>query len=131
MVGAITHEDVGRGPAQLHPLPLEAEVRDPRDVLVAVAKIVREEKGEALDLAKLGPLDGEVLNLGGLRELELLLGGGVLGRLEVDVLPVLEDLERLGRAGRLRGADQDRVQLDLPGKARQPSEISRLMLVCL
>lgn len=129
--GESTHKDIGRCSSQLHPFALEAQVRDPRDVLVAVAKVVREEEGEALHLAELGPLHGEVLHLGGLRELELLLGGRVLGRLEVDVLPVLEDLERLGRAGRLRRADEDGVQLDLPGEARQYGGVSRPLLAFL
>lgn len=102
-----THKDVGRGSSKLGPFALEPEVRDPRDVLVTVAKVVREEEGEALDLAELGALHGDVLHLGRLRELKLLLGGRVLGRLEVNVIPVLEHLERLGRAGRLRRADED------------------------
>lgn len=103
------HENVGRGAPNLSPFSLEPEVRDPRGVLLAVAKVVREEQGQALNLSKLGALHRDVLHLGRLGELELLFGGCVLGRLEVDVLPILEDLERLGRAGRLRGTDEDRV----------------------
>ncbi|ROW03671.1 hypothetical protein VMCG_05483 [Cytospora schulzeri] len=109
-------DDVGRRPAQLHPLAPEAQVADPRDVLVPVPEVVREEEGQPLDLAEPGALHGQVLDLRGLRQLELLVRGEVLGRLEVDVLLVLEDLEGPGRAGGLRGADEDRVQLDLAGE---------------
>lgn len=103
------------------PFSLETEVRYPRDVLLAVAKVVREEQGQSLHLSELGALHGDVLDLGRLRELEFLFGGCVLGRLEVDVLLVLEDLECLGRAGRLRGADEYRMQLYLPGEAGRPA----------
>ncbi|ROW17169.1 hypothetical protein VPNG_01105 [Cytospora leucostoma] len=77
----------------------ENMVSDPRDVLVAAPEVVREEQRQPLHLAEPGALHREVLHLRGLRQLELLLRGEVLGRLEVDVLLVLEDLEGPRRAG--------------------------------
>lgn len=42
-------DDVCGRPTELHPLPLEAEIRDPRDVLLAVPKVVREEERQPAD----------------------------------------------------------------------------------
>lgn len=48
-VGRRLVEDIRRRPAQLHPLALEAHVRDARDVLFAVPEVVREEEGQPAD----------------------------------------------------------------------------------
>lgn len=85
--------DVSRRAAELHPLALEAKVADAGLVLVAIGEVVDEEEGEALDAAEEGALDGDLLDLGGARELELLGGRGVLGGGEVEVVAVDEDLE--------------------------------------
>lgn len=110
-------DDVGRGAAELHPLPAEADVREARHVVVAAAEVVGEEERQALDAAEAGAADGELLDVRGLRELELLRRLLVLGRREVEVLAVLEDAQRARRAGRLRRAQEDGVELDLPREA--------------
>lgn len=117
-------DDVGRGPPQGGPLPLEAEIAHPRDVLIAVAKVVREEQRQALDLAEEGALDGDVLDVGGLGELEGLGGLGLLGRGEVEVVAVEEQTEGLGRAGGGRGAQEEGVELYLGGKPEKGKEKS-------
>lgn len=106
---------LGRPPKR-HPLPLEPQVRHPRDVLLAAREIVLEEEGQPLHGAELGPLDGELLHLGGLREVKGLCGLGLFRRGEVEV-EVGEDLEGAGRGGGGRGKEGDGVQLYLAGEA--------------
>lgn len=70
-----------------------------------------------MHLAEQRPLDGYLLHVRRLRQLELLHGGRVLGRREVHVVPVDVDVERLGRR-RARGcAQEDGVQFDLGREA--------------
>ena len=94
-------EDVGRRAAQLHPLAAEPEVADARDVLVAVAKVVREEEGQAARLAEARALDGYLLHVAGPAEVKSLRRLQVLGGRKVNVVAILKDLERLRRAGRV------------------------------
>lgn len=102
-------QDIRRRPAQLHPLTLEAQIRQPRDILIAVAKVVGEEQRQALHPAKLGALDGQLLHLGGTAELEFLRGFTVLCSGEIHVIAVLEDAEGPWGAVRVGGAEEDGV----------------------
>lgn len=90
-------QDVRRGAPELHPLPSKTHVAQPRDVLVAIAKVVREEERQPPYSAELGPLDRELLHLGRARQLEGLRALALLGGAEVDVVAVDDDFERLGR----------------------------------
>ena len=110
-------QDVGRGSAQLHPLALEADVRDPGDVLVAVAKVVGEEERQPAHLAEEGALDRQLLDVRGSRQLKGLRGLGFLGGGKVDLFAVDEDFEGFGRGRGVGGAEGDGVELDLAGEA--------------
>lgn len=106
-------DDVGGRPAQPRPLAPEADVADARDVLGAVPEVVGQEEAQPLHLAEEGALDGYLLDLGGLGELERLHGLQVLGGGEVEVVAVDEEVAGpRGRVGR-RGPEEDGVQLDL------------------
>jgi hypothetical protein len=48
-VGCRLVEDIGRRPPELHPLAPEPDIRDARDVLFPVAKVVREEERQPAD----------------------------------------------------------------------------------
>lgn len=109
-------DDLLGRPPQRHPLPLEPQVRHPRDVLLAAREVVLEEEGQPLHRAELGALDGELLHLGRLREVKGLRGLGLLGRGEVEV-EVGEDLEGARRAGGGRREERDGVQLYLAREA--------------
>lgn len=123
-VGRSLVEDIRRRATQLHPLALEAQVAQPRNLLLLLTfvtivvvtvttttntKVVLEEQRHPLHLAEEGPLDGQLLHLGRLRQLEGLRRRQLLRRLEVHVLPVDEHLQRARRRGGGRAAQQDRV----------------------
>lgn len=106
-----------RRPPQRRPLAAEAEVRDARDVLVAVAKVVGEEERQAAHGVEARAPHGEFLDLRGLAELKGLGRRGVVGRGEVDVVPVEEDVQGLGGRGGGGGAQEDGVEFYLGGEA--------------
>lgn len=89
-------DDIRRRAPQLHPLALEPQVAHARDLLVAIPKVLRHEQRQPLDFPELGAFDGELLHLGGLRQLKHLVANTVLGRAEVDVVAVLEYLQGFG-----------------------------------
>lgn len=84
--------NISRRASKLRPLALEPNIRNPRDVLVPVAKVVREEEHETLDLAEQRTADGDFLELTRLGELEGLHGVELLGGGKVDVVPVDEEV---------------------------------------
>lgn len=90
-------DDVRRRLAQSRPLALEAQVTDPRHVLVAVAKVVHEEQHQPLDAAKRRALDGDLLDFRRLRELQDLHRRGIVGGGKVDVVAVDVEVQRFGR----------------------------------
>lgn len=110
-------QDVGRRLAQPRPLAAEADVADARDVLVAVAEVVREEEHEAVHLGEERAPDGDLLHVRRLRELERLDGPGVLGGGEVEVVAVDVQVEGSWCRGRGGGAEEDGVEFDLGGEA--------------
>lgn len=88
--------DIRRRPPQLHPLPPKPHIPDPRNVLVPIPEVVREEQTQPPHSAELCPLDIQLLHLGRLRELKSLRPLALLGDPEVDVVAVDDDFERLG-----------------------------------
>lgn len=102
--GRLIQNPLRRAP-QLHPLPLKPQIPQPRHVLLPVPEIILKEQTQALCLAKQRPLDGDILYLGGLGEVQLLRGRELRGEVEVDVVAVDEELEGAGGGGGLRGAD--------------------------
>lgn len=102
--GRLIQNPLRRTP-QPHPLPLKPQIPHPRHVLLAIPEIILKEQTQALRLAKQCPLDGDILHLGGLGEVQLLRGRELRGEVEVDVVAVDEELEGAGGGGRLRGAD--------------------------
>lgn len=89
-------QDIRGSLAQTRPLALEADVADARDVVAA--KVVDEEEHQPLHLAEQRALDGDLLHVRRLRQLQHLHRLGVLGRREVQVVAVDVEVERLGRA---------------------------------
>lgn len=67
-------DDIGGGSSKLRPLALEAKVRDASHVLVAIAKVVGEEKHQLLYFAKQRALHGDFLKITRLRQFERLNG---------------------------------------------------------
>lgn len=110
-------QNILRGPPQRRPLAAEAEVRNPRNVFVTVAKVIGEEEGQAAHGVEARAPHGEFLDLRGLAELKGLGRRGVVGRGEVDVVPVEEDVQRLGGGGGGGGAQEDGVEFYLGGEA--------------
>ena len=89
-------QDIRRRPAQLHPLAPETNVPQPRDVLIPIAKVVREEQAQPPYSAELGPLDGQLLHLGRAREFKRLCPLRFRRDAEVDIVPVDDDLKGFG-----------------------------------
>lgn len=88
--------NISRRPSKLRPLALEPNVRDPRDVLVSVAKVVGEEEHQTLDLAEQRPANGDFLEFARLGELEGLHGVELFGGGKVDVVAVDEEVQGFG-----------------------------------
>ena len=102
---------------QRHEVALEGNVAYPRHIFLARAPVVLEEERERARRAELGALHGERLHLVGLRERECLRGSELRGGAEVEVVAVDKHLERRGRRGRGRCADEDLVEAHLASEA--------------
>lgn len=83
-------DDIRRRLAQPSPLTLEPNIRDPRDILLPVSKVILKEQRQPLHLPEEGALDGDLLDVGSLGELEGLCGLGVFcgGKVEVGLVDV-------------------------------------------
>ncbi len=95
-------QDIRRRLPQLHKIALEPQITTPRHL---VAIIILHEQRQVLDLPEQRTLDGDILDLGRLRELEFLDGSEVSGGAEIEIIAVDEEFERLGCGGGGRGAD--------------------------
>lgn len=76
---------------QLHKIPLEPQIANPRDILLAVTPIVLEEQRQAARRVEVRALDGDFLDLGGLADGQGLGRGFVRRGLEVEVVGVEEE----------------------------------------
>jgi len=84
-------QNIRRRATKLHPLPPKAYIPQPRDVLVAVAKVVRKEQTQPSHGAELGPFYVELLHFGRLRQLKRLRPLALLRDAEVDIVAVDDD----------------------------------------
>lgn len=109
-------QNIRRRPAQLRPLTLKPQIANPRDILLAVAEIVHEEQRQRVHAVEERAPHGDLLQVGRLREFQLLYGLELFGGGEVQGVPVGEEAEGFGGAGGGGGAEEDGVEFDLGSK---------------
>jgi len=85
-------QNVGRRLAQLHPISLEPQITDPRNI---ISVIILHKQRQALHLAKERSFDRNILDLRGLRKAKFLSGSKIIGRGEINIVAVYEDFESL------------------------------------
>lgn len=120
--GQLDHE-IDRLLVQLHKVALESQIGHPGFVFVAVAPVVLEEQSQGAGGVEQGALDGYLLHLARLADLEGLGRWLLRGSAEVEGVVVEEDVEGLGGGGRGGCADQDAVQPDLAGEGHDDEQL--------
>lgn len=87
-------ENITRRPSQLHPqLPLKPNITESSNIILPIREVIDKKQRHPSNRAKPRPLDGNLLDLGCLRQLKGLRGFHLLGDGEVDVVAVDDDLE--------------------------------------
>ena len=91
--------------SKLHPLALESQVSDPRNILLAISMVIGKEQCEVLNFAELRTLDRNILDVRGPGEMKLLYRCQVGGGREIEVIAVDEYLQGPGRGIGVGGTD--------------------------
>ena len=108
---------------QPHEIPLEPQITDPRLILLAPAPVILEEERKRPRRVEQRALDGYLLHVVRLRDLERLRGRLVGRGGEVEGVVVEEEFEGLGGGGRGRGAEEDAVEADSAGEEDDHEEL--------